>query len=83
MVMKTEETTEEYIKNTGNAFFDNIKGRYEGKLPFILEISGWCDLAEKVGRGKFDSRECKENIFLAGSLDDGIENYSPLLKDMW
>lgn len=37
-------------------------------LPHIMKNGlkpgmkgGWCNLAEKIGRGKFDSRECKEN----------------------
>lgn len=42
---------------------------------------GWCDLAEKVGMGTFDKKDCKENIFLSGSLDEGIEKYSPLLRE--
>ena len=51
----------------------------EGLKPGMKD--GWCDLTEKIGLCKFDSRgECKENVFLAGSLDEGIEKYG--LKEM-
>lgn len=63
---------------------ENIKKiMKEGIKPGMK--GGWCDIAARaIGRKLSDDEieECKNNIFVSGSLDHAIETYYPELPDL-
>lgn len=71
-MVKKEETQEEYIKKTGKSMFDDMKGRCEGKIPFILETKKGITVYSLVAE-----EDTKQG--LCDCIVDTLNNVLPLL----